>query len=507
MNIKEEEALRQINMADTKIYEVQKKYEKYLALGSLQEKKQKFDKKNTIASEMALIIEYYIKGLVLYGMKIRIPDNETDIKNILLSAGITDMNFSSEEEHLIITGQSDKEIKSTFFPLSQRTDTLKKEDKEKIETQQRTLKSKYPILSALYINDIKQNNIKQGYLKKVTDNTQKINFSSISHDLQKAFEALLVNLDSSREESFIENDIANMLKNWSINCPISISNSFDLGNSLPDILVPNIENTALDFESSQESISMQPQPLPEIDFDKIIIMEKLLDLEDASDSDAVKNAFPKGRYGMISNADGFYYVADIDTLERIMTSLNHEIHHLWKGTVPIQLENANSYYHILPDTVPNSIVTRNSNGTPIEWINNASEENTELIINCNPGQIIDYIEEKNPKRILTSQNEILPIRNSGELTAEELSTLHSATKLNEFFSEGKIKEENEALKKEIENLKSKNEELTGNVISLQGMLGKSLGFIERVKKSRFGAFWFKKDLKELPEQNNNNNER
>lgn len=56
--------------------------------------------------------------------------------------------------------------------------------------------------------------------------------------------------------------------------------------------------------------------------------------------------------------------------------------------------------------------------------------------------------------------------------------------------------------KEIEN-----QELKNRISVLQNMLSATLKFCDNVKNSKFGKFFFRKQLKELPEPNNDQNER
>lgn len=65
-----------------------------------------------------------------------------------------------------------------------------------------------------------------------------------------------------------------------------------------------------------------------------------------------------------------------------------------------------------------------------------------------------------------------------------------------------LKQQLSDTKKDNDNLSNENNTLKQKVSSLQNMLKKTLEFCNHVKDSRFGRFFFRNKIKELPEPNN-----
>lgn len=481
MNIRESEALRCINTSDENCYSIQREYEEYIRREQFLDEDKRIDEKNRIASNMAKTIELYIKGLILHGMKIKIPDDALDMRNVLTSAGITDTELSPEEQHLIITGM-DKEIREALTA--------------------RDTRNKYPRLAALLADDKRNNREKNGHLQAILDAAKPIRFFTIGHDL-KAGLAALSGAGQVYDERFIENSIDRSIFN-NIYQDFNYKKLETFSKDVMKLSPIGDEDLEIDFKNSDEmqikkfqNIMEEKDNISDLT-DPVTTLEVLLAY---SVPDEVRSAFQNGRYGMISNSDGTHYVADIDTLYMVMISLNQSISRIWTEAIGVKSGDENSIaYNILPDS-GTKVLVRDSTGEELQELDctfsgriKVGERKEAEIISGVPGQIIDYVENGEHKRVVCLKDSVLSIRYTEDIDTEAIERLCG------------LQDSPDELSKRAEELEAENSELTEQVTGLQEMLGKALSFIERVRNSRFGSFWFRRDLKGLPDSNDNQDE-
>jgi len=527
IDLKESEARREIQTADANCSSSERDYRRLKAKEIIGTTTSLQDERNRIASNMAKTIELYIKSLITQFFTIKLPNNPPDMRNALIAAGFspTDLDLSPEEQQLLLTTKF-RDIRSILNNGQNRT--------------------RYPRLTKLYESDSRRGSTTT-YIKDITEGIKSITYLEIGHDLEKGLLVLSTMptpTDPNYNSEFVVNNIAGRIPLLSIGqimnkgskifiAKITVRDEADEKGSTEDDIkelsacleeVLGTKKEAKDIFDGMIGSEVKPEKKSiEVEALKHLI-ENLMKFSEKKSyqvealkpsweetkvgNSEVKDAFIKGRYAMVSNSDGQYYIADIETLYQLMMAFNRNMGEIWKESVGIGLDspgNLATVFHIWPDS-ESELTIRDVDGGPVRKLKCNSdgrlvpEDGTIDLdeIDCSVGKTIEYVDDGNPTYLGCFEYEVTPVQS---LEDENTKMLLSRDK-----RRANLEKENEELKAKLKESETEKSKAQGMLAKAQEMLDKALGFIRSVKESKFGSFWFRKELKGLPDSNDGQDE-